>query len=100
MPRMTKQGCVKNLSYALVMFFPWFCVFAVDNAAPPTLEAGYRQMYNFNLPGAHATFRKWEQLHPDDPMGPASDAAAYLFSELDRLHILESDFFADDDKIR
>src|SRR5689334_21358399 len=29
-------------------------------------------------------------------MGPASDAAAYLFSEFDRLHILQSEFFVDD----
>jgi len=26
-------------------------------------------------------------------MGPASDAAAYLFAEFDRLHILQSEFF-------
>ena len=29
-------------------------------------------------------------------MGPASDAAAYLFSEFDRLHILQSEFFTHD----
>src|SRR5437016_523445 len=29
-------------------------------------------------------------------MGPISDAAAYLFSEFDRLHILQSEFFTDD----
>ncbi len=57
-------------------------------------------MYNFDLSGAHAIFREFQRLHPDDPMGPASDAAVYLFSELDRLHILESDFFTDDEKIR
>ena len=29
-------------------------------------------------------------------MGPVSDAAAYLFSEFDRLHILQSEFFVTD----
>jgi hypothetical protein len=29
-------------------------------------------------------------------MGPVSDAAAYLFSEFDRLHILQSEFFSED----
>ena len=29
-------------------------------------------------------------------MGPASDAAAYLFTEFDRLHILQSEFFTQD----
>lgn len=30
------------------------------------------------------------------PLGPASDASAYLFAEFDRLHILQSEFFAED----
>ena len=42
------------------------------------------------------TFQEWERLHPEDPMGPVSDAAAYLFSEFDRLHILQSEFFVHD----
>jgi hypothetical protein len=33
-------------------------------------------------------------------MGPASDAAAYLFSEFDRLHILQSEFFTRDQHFR
>jgi hypothetical protein len=33
-------------------------------------------------------------------MGPVSNAAAYLFSELERLHVLDSELFADDDKFR
>ena len=31
-------------------------------------------------------------------MGPVSDAAAYLFSELERLHVLDSELFVDDNK--
>jgi hypothetical protein len=30
-------------------------------------------------------------------MGPASDAASYLFREFDRLHILQSEFFVHND---
>lgn len=37
-------------------------------------------------------------LHPDDPMGPASDAAAYLFSEFERLHVIDVQLFANQDK--
>jgi hypothetical protein len=55
-----------------------------DNA----LERGYREMYNLSFEDAHKNFTEWQQIHPDDPMGPVSDAAAYLFSEFDRLHIL------------
>jgi hypothetical protein len=45
---------------------------------------------------AHSTFHEWEREHPADPLGPASDAAAYLFAEFDRLHILQSEFFTHD----
>ena len=61
------------------------------------LDAGYRQMYNLQFEQAHLTFARWEQDHPADPLGPASDAAAYLFAEFDRLGVLESEFFTDDD---
>src|SRR6185312_1625671 len=66
-------------------------------APPPTLlDEGYRQMYNLQFTAAHQTFRVWQEQHPEDPMGPVSDAAAYLFSEFDRLHILQSEFFTHD----
>lgn len=60
------------------------------------LEQGYRHMYNLEFDQAHRSFAEWQSLHPDDAMVPASDAAAYLFSEFDRLHILQSEFFTHD----
>ena len=60
------------------------------------LDTGYRQMYDLDFDAAHRSFQQWEQLHPDDPMGPVSDAAAYMFAEFDRLRILQSEFFTDD----
>jgi len=72
---------------------------AADSAAlSSSLEAGYRQMYNLDFDGAHATFQTWEAGHPDDAVGPVSNAAAFLFSEFNRLHILESELFTDNDK--
>lgn len=71
---------------------------AADSINPVTLESGYWQMYNLDFIGAHRTFAAWEGSHPQDPMGPVSNAAAYLFAEFDRLHILESEFFLDDKK--
>jgi hypothetical protein len=62
------------------------------------LDRGFRQMYNLEFPAAHATFRSYQQTYPADPMGHVSNAAAYLFSEFDRLHILESDLFINDKK--
>jgi len=60
------------------------------------LEQGYRHMYNLEFVEAHRSFAEWHSLHPDDPMAPTSDAAAYLFAEFDRLHILQSEFFTHD----
>ena len=53
-------------------------------------------MYDLDFTHAHQVFLSWQQQHPDDPLGPASDAAGYLFSELHRLGILESQFYTDD----
>ena len=69
---------------------------AISTAAPATLEAGYRQMYNLQFAQAHLTFQNWQQRHTDDPLAAASDAAQYLFAEFDRLHILQSEFFTHD----
>src|SRR5947209_782768 len=65
-----------------------------------SLDAGYRQMYNLDFGGAHKTFQAWEQQHPQDPLGPISNAAAYLFSEFDRLHILEVELFTNDEALK
>ncbi len=53
-------------------------------------------MYNLEFVSAHQSFQQWEQVHPKDPLGPVSDAAAYLFTEFDRLHILQSELFIND----
>ena len=66
----------------------------------PVLETGYRQMYDLQFDRAHKTFAEWERQSPDDPMGHVSNAAAYLFSEFDRLNILQSEFFVNDDRFR
>lgn len=54
-------------------------------------------MYNLQFDAAHQTFREWQAVHPSDPLGPVSDAAAYLFAEFDRLHVLQSEFFSEDE---
>jgi hypothetical protein len=53
-------------------------------------------MYNLQFDAAHRAFSDWQASHPEDPLGAASDAAAYLFTEFNRLHILESEFFIND----
>jgi tetratricopeptide (TPR) repeat protein len=71
---------------------------AAETQPATQLDAGYRHMYNLQFDEAHKAFQNWQQEHPDDPLGPVSDAAAYLFTEFDRLHILESELFVNDQK--
>ncbi|HXE64871.1 MAG TPA: hypothetical protein VN519_15100 [Bryobacteraceae bacterium] len=65
--------------------------------AQPLLDQGYREMYNLNFIAAHQTFARYEKTNPTDAMGPVSDAAAYLFTEFDRLGILKSDYLTKDE---
>src|SRR4051812_470147 len=59
---------------------------------------GWLRMYDLRFDEAHQIFAAWRETHPTDPLGPASDAAAYLFSELARLGALESELFVDDER--
>lgn len=62
------------------------------------LDDGYRDMYNLRFNDAHVKFEHWMTDHPEDPMGPVSDAAASLFSEFERLHIIDVQLFANQDR--
>jgi hypothetical protein len=60
------------------------------------LDRGFQLLYNLDFDGAHTLFADWEKDHPEDPMGPTAEAASLLFSQFNRLGVLESQFFVDD----
>src|ERR1700691_4161014 len=60
---------------------------------PNALDRGFLGLYNLDFDGAQKDFSSWETQHPDDPMGPVSEAAGYLFSEFNRLGVLEGQFY-------
>lgn len=60
------------------------------------LDAGYHSLYNLDFAAAQQNFVSWERNHSDNPMGPVSEAAGLLFGELQRLGVLESQFYEDD----
>ncbi len=72
------------------------CAAAAQATAPTLLDDGYHDMYNLQFGQAHQAFQQWRQSHPEDPLGSVSDAAAYLFDEFNRLHVLEFELFTDD----
>lgn len=61
------------------------------------LDQGYRSMYNLEFIKARREFSAWQQAHPEDPLGPVSEAATYLFAELDRMGSLEAKLFVDNE---
>jgi hypothetical protein len=87
---------VTNIVTVLLLCGAAFPQLPQNPAAPTLLETGFRQMYNLQFDDAHKTFAEAQQQHPDDPMVPVSDAAAYLFAEFDRMHVLESELFVND----
>jgi hypothetical protein len=74
-------------------------VAAADVEVHTSIEDALNALYNFDFEGAHAILDEHIAKTPDDPIGPGIRASAYLMYELDRLAILESKFFEDDDKI-
>lgn len=74
--------------------------FSFSLCAAAGLDAGYRSMYDLDFGAAHQEFSAWEHANPGDAMGPVSNAAAYLFSELERLQVLDSELFVDNDQFR
>jgi hypothetical protein len=65
-------------------------------AVASPLERGFSGLYNLDFTGAQKDFADFQAEHPDDPVGPVSEAAGCLFSEFNRLGILEAQFYADD----
>jgi hypothetical protein len=63
---------------------------------PASLEKGFGLLYNLDFDQAHQVFLTWEELHPQDPLGPTAEAAGLLFSEFHRLGVLESQFYTND----
>ena len=69
---------------------------ATLGASASSLDRGFSGLYNLDFSGAQQQFSDWQQRHPDDPMGPVSEAAGFLFSEFNRLGVLEAQFYEND----
>jgi len=103
LPTTTGKGDARRL--AVVTWFSVACLLcAIAGAedlprisASTPLDRGFAGLYNLDFAGAQNDFAAWQAQHPDDPMGPVSEAAGLLFSEFNRLGVLEAQFYEDDD---
>jgi hypothetical protein len=64
----------------------------------PELDAGFHLLYELKPEEARKQFEALQKSHPEDPLGSAADAAAYLFEECYRQGVLTSGFFLDDER--
>jgi hypothetical protein len=87
---------VAGLSLSLLLCRSAQAAGAPDAVSLTDLDRGYLGLYNLDFAGAQKDFSAWEQQHPDDPVGPVSEAAGFLFSEFNRLGILEGQFYESD----
>jgi hypothetical protein len=53
-------------------------------------------MYDLNFSVAQEQFMEYARKNPDDPMGPVAEGAGLLFSEFNRLGVLQSQMFIKD----
>ena len=83
----------------------WVCLLAIcfsgcaAGAEVSPIEEAFERMYNFRFAAAHDVLNRYIAAHPAEPLPYAVRASAYLFTELDRLGILESEFLTDDERI-
>src|SRR2546427_1865637 len=94
---------VRTITWCLGAAFCVCLLFMLSAHASPVpldgtaLDQGFLDLYNLHFDVAQRDFAAWESQHPDDPMGPVSQAAGLLFSEFNRLGVLESQFYENDD---
>lgn len=72
------------------------CNAASASLPSASLDRGFGRLYDLDFAGAQREFEFWEKLNPDNPMGPVSEAADILFSEFNRLGVLEAQFYESD----
>jgi hypothetical protein len=86
----------RALGVVLLVFFclpAWSADISVANSR---FDQGFRLMYDLEFDRAHQFFSSWQREHPQDPVSPAADAAGFLFSEFQRLGVLEAQFYEND----
>lgn len=64
----------------------------------PRLQAGFRAMYGLDFASAGRLFADYVHADASDPLGYAAESTCLVFSELNRLKLLEAEFETDNRK--
>jgi hypothetical protein len=94
----SNRTCRNRLSFASLILIVCALWATATRADIPSagLNDGFRRLYDLDFAGAQQYFESWEKQNPENPMGPTSEAAGVLFSEFDRLGVLDAQFYEDD----
>ncbi len=102
-------GCVRSyagrfsipgLCGVLCLLMSSTCAFAQTASYDvPEIREAFDRLYSFDFKGAHSILAAYISSHPGEALPYAVHAAAYLFRELDRLKILESQYFTSDKQV-
>src|SRR5215468_3463168 len=92
----TTSGRLLRKSAVVLLLLASVVAPAAADASLPALDQGFHRLYDLDFPGAQKDFEVWERQNPDNPMGPVSEAAGVLFSEFDRLGVLQAQFYEND----
>ena len=71
----------------------------ISTASAASIEQALNRMYNFDFAGADREMDRYIAEKPADPLGLTFRAASLLFRELERLAILEGEFFTQDKRL-
>jgi hypothetical protein len=102
MPATAKSKVALSLAMVTALWLGSGCLITAQAGTPAdsivgtALDRGFMGLYNLDFDGAQKDFSSWEVQHPDDPVGPVSEAAGCLFSEFNRLGVLEQQFYEND----
>jgi hypothetical protein len=91
-------GLFKQSARVLLLCSALQLVSAAD-VPPGLMDKALNRLYNTDFPGAFVLLDEYVAAKPGDPLGYALRSSGYLFSELDRLGVLEGEFFVDDKRI-
>lgn len=80
-------------------FLAAFLCSGVCAAEAYPFDEAFQDLYNFRFDAARQVIDRYIANHPQEPLPYAVRASSYLFYELDRLGILESEFLIDDKRI-
>ncbi len=93
------KGSLPAAVRSVLLLLPFLALPALAQTGPPELDQAFDRLYNFDFRGSHAILDPYIQAHPSEPLPYAVRASAYLFYELDRMGVLESQFFVSDKRI-